>query len=210
MREFYRGLAKFVGVVVVIGAIAVAVLYAFFVRVVEVGHNAMAPTVMAGDTIVVWKTQSFELGDAVLCRYPGQSGRYALARIVARAGQQLVIDGSGHITINGDSPDRDLHSELAWDDTTTGRRTPVNWADEEILGHNYRYFWRPNLVRGSRSPRRVERGYFLLNDNRLAAGEDSRAFGPVMAADCIGTLLMRLEAGPSPEEIGNARFDLLE
>mgnify|MGYP003520185812 CR=1 FL=1 len=49
MRDFTKGALKFLGVLAVALLIAGTILYFFFVRVVTVGHNAMAPTVMLGD-----------------------------------------------------------------------------------------------------------------------------------------------------------------
>ncbi|MCZ7679216.1 MAG: S26 family signal peptidase [Sandaracinaceae bacterium] len=103
MRDFLKGALKFLGVVLVIALIAGGVLYAFFVKVVEVGHNAMAPTMILGDRVLVWNSQDFELGEVVLCPHPQQPGRYVMGRVVGRPGQ-IVSFERGSLTINGQTP----------------------------------------------------------------------------------------------------------
>ena len=84
------------------------------------------------------------------------------------------------------------------------------WADATLLDHDHMIFYR----RRSRPPQMrqtaVTGGYFLLSDNRSYTGEDSRAFGEVDGASCVGRVFLRLTAADSPPEIGNGMLDILE
>lgn len=209
MRSFAKGAAKFLGVVAVILLVAGLILYFFFVRVVTIGHNAMAPTLMMGDQVLVWRTQSFELGDMVLCPHPSEQGRYVIGRIVGRPGT-VVAMGRGNLSINGQTPDMDIHSPIRWLDSETGRIRTMFWGVEDILDHDH-YFFREDRRRApDMRPHRVQGGAFLLSDNRTYVGEDSRDFGEVMEIGCIGKVFLRLTAAESPPEIGNSWLDILE
>lgn len=213
MRDFYRGALKFLGVVALVLLVAGAVLYGFFVRLVELGHNAMAPTIIRGDSVLVWRTTELELGDVALCPHPREPGRFVVGRVVGRPGHMVGVDAFGGLTINGQAPARNLHDPITFVDTETGRRDTMQWGDETILGHDYRIFFRDARGRDRRArPReqRVEGGVFLLSDNRTYRGEDSRSFGAVDPSTCIGRVFLRVDAAPSPPAIGNARLDIIE
>ena len=209
MRDFVKGAAKFLGVLAIILGIVGAVLYFFFVRVVTVGHNAMAPTVMMGDKVLVWRTQSFELGEMVLCPHPADASRYVLGRIVGRAGQTVTIE-RGNLRINGQAPDTDFHNAIQFADLETGRNRTMMWGEEDILDHEHYIFREERRAPPDMRPHRVRGGAFLMSDNRTYRGEDSRTFGEVAEATCVGRVFMRLSAADNPEVIGNSALDIIE
>ncbi|MBC7172693.1 MAG: hypothetical protein H5U40_09715, partial [Polyangiaceae bacterium] len=52
---------------------------------------------------------------------------------------------------------------------------------------------------------------YLLSDNRVHRGQDSRSFGTVDATSCRGTIFMRFR--PTPESqvaLGHAYFDIVK
>ncbi len=209
MRDFMKGAGKFLGVVAVILLVAGVILYFFFVRVVEVGHNAMAPTVMLGDQILVWRTQSFELGEMVLCPHPSEANRYVLGRIVGRAGDVVSME-RGNLFINGQQPDADHRNPIRWTDLETGRIRTMHWGLEDILSHEHYFFREDNRRPPELRPHRVRGGAYLMSDNRTYVGEDSRDFGEVSEVTCIGKVFMRLTAADSPDDVGNSALDILE
>lgn len=209
MRDFLKGTLKFLGVVLVLALVAGGVLYAFFVKVVEVGHNAMAPTMILGDRVLVWNTQEFELGEVILCPHPEQAGRYVMGRVVGRPGQTIEMDRGG-LRINGDAPETDIQGLVTFVDGETGREEQMRMAVEDILDHDHHIFWRERSEPRMRRPHRVSGGLFLLNDNRTYPGEDSRTFGEVSPTTCVGRVFMRLTAAPSPAEVGNSPLDIIE
>ncbi len=209
MREFTRGLLKFVGVVALLAAIAGGVLYAFFVKVVDIGHNGMAPTMILGDRVLVWRTQEFELGEPVLCRHPEQPGRYVIGRVVGRPGNVVAFE-RGSLTINGRSPDLDVRGLVIFQDAERGRQERMQYAIEDILDHDHPIFMRERSQPRMSRPHRVTGGLFLMSDNRTYVGEDSRAFGEVDSSTCVGRVFMRLTAAPSPSEVGNGVLDIID
>ena len=211
MRDFMKGLFKFIGVVAVIAAIAGGVLYAFYVKVVEVGHNGMAPTMFVGDRVLVWNGHNFDLGDIALCPHPTEPGRYVMGRVVGRTGQRVAIE-RGALRINGETPESDLHSPISWLDAETGRTEQMVWGIESILNHDHTFFVRAGRagVPDLREARVRGGQLYLLSDNRTHRGEDSRTFGGVTESSCVGSVFMRLTAAAAPPEIPHAALDLLE
>lgn len=209
MRDFLKGALKLLGVLLVIVLAVGGALYAFFVKVVEVGHNAMAPTMILGDRVLVWSTQDFALGDVALCPHPEQPGRYVMGRVVGRPGQVVSME-RGALRISGDSPDTDVRGVVTFADAESGRQVRMNYALEVILDHDHGIFWREGSEPRMRRPHRVQRGVYLLSDNRSYAGEDSRTFGEVSPSTCVGRVFMRLTAAPSPPELANGALDLIE
>lgn len=205
-----KGLAKFLGVILTIALVAGAVLYFFFVRVVEVGHNAMAPTIVAGDTILVWRGTTFDLGDVVLCPHPEEGGRYVLGRIVGRTGQTVEIGRGAQLRINGETPDTDMQGTFEFYDPMRQQSAAMRWGIESLLDHDHPFMYverRPPSMR----PHQVRAGVFLLSDNRSYHGEDSRSFHEVNPSSCIGSVFMRLVASDTTQSpAGNTSFDFVE
>ena len=210
MRDFLKSAAKFVGGLLLVLAIAGGVTYGLFMAMVVVGHNAMAPSLVLGDRVLIWKTQTFELGQAALCRHPSEPSRYVMGRVSARAGQTIEIDRSGTLQVNGSAPDREVHANIQFRDLERNRVEEMVWAEETMLGHDYGTFWRANTRNLAMRSRRVTGGIFLLSDNRTYIGEDSRTFGPVAPDSCVGRVFMRISAGESPSEVGHRPVQLVD
>lgn len=209
MRDFAKGAAKLLGVVLLIALVAAGVLYAFFVRLVQVGHDGMAPTVMAGDQVLVWRGTDFELGDLVLCPHPHENGRFVMARIVGRPGHTVELARNGELRIDGEAPERDLEGPIDFYDAQRRRTLAYTWGVEDILDHDHPFMFRERHPPSLR-PHEVQGGWYLLSDNRSYVGEDSRSFGEVDGATCVGTVFLRLTAAEAPEAFGTAPFQFLE
>jgi len=208
VRDFVKGAMKFLGVIAALLLVAGVVLYFFFVRVVEVGHNAMAPTVIMGDRVLVWRTTEFDLGDIALCPHPSEPGRFVMGRVVGRPGQRVAIE-RGILRINSQAPDRDVHPPIQFTNNEVGRVQTVVWGVEDLLDHDHTFFYEERRVPHYRE-HEVRGGPFLLSDYRSYVGEDSRTFGEVSELQCIGKVFMRLTAADSPPEIGNGALDIIE
>jgi signal peptidase I len=209
VKDFAKGVFKFVGVIVLLAAIAAGVLYGFFVKVLEVGHNGMAPTMVLGDQVLVWKTQELGLGEVALCGHPQQPGVYVLGRVVGRRGQIVGME-RGALTINGETPEVDTRGVVAFEDAELGRTLRMRYAYERILTHDHPIFWREDGEPRMRRPHTVRGGLFLMNDNRTHRGEDSRTYGEVAEESCVGRVFLRLTAAETPAELGNAALDIIE
>ena len=209
MRDIYKGALKFLAVVVVLVAIAAGILKLFFVDIVVVGHNAMAPTMIAGDRLLVWRSGGdYRMGDTLLCPHPSQPGRYVLGRVMGRPGATLEI-ARGQLRINGQAPDQDSQATMAFRDHVTGHTSRMRYAVEDVLGTTHGIFEREGRPLHMR-PHRVRGGVFLLSDNRTFVGEDSRSFGEVVPSTCIGRVFMRLTPSEqTPPELDNGYLDIV-
>jgi signal peptidase I len=208
VRDIFKGVLKFLGVIAGILVVAGAIAYFFFVRVVEVGHNAMAPTILMGDSVLVWRTTDFELGDVALCLHPSEPNRYVLGRVVGRPGQTIRIE-RGILYINNQAPDSDIHTAIQFTNNEIGRVQTMVWGVEDLLDHDHTFFYEERRMPTYRS-HEVRGGPFLLSDNRTYVGEDSRTFGEVSELLCIGKVFMRLLAADGPAEIPHAPLDIIE
>jgi signal peptidase I len=161
-------LAKLAGFVAVAG-LAVLLLQAFVIQPFTVPGDAMAPTLRAGDRILVLKSGLLEgpinSGDIVVFHPPkslpctvvgGRGGDLAL-RVVGLPGQ--VISSVGDTILVDGRPLR----ERGWYDPRFGQvgTTPIRSTA---------------LARGE---------YFAMADNR-ADGCDSRVFGPIARSSIVG------------------------
>lgn len=203
-----QSLKFFAGVLVVLG-IVYAVLRAYFMDVVTVGHDGMAPTLIAGDTVVVWRDPVPEHGAIMLCRHPTDDARFVIGRVVGRDGTDLDVDRRG-LRIEGTYPAIDWRGEVPFYDRSERVQVQMSWGIEHLGNDDHLVFQRSG--RQMRMHAMTEyQGVYLLNDNRTYVGEDSREFGPVPASRCIGHVFMRVGmAEGTPSEVGNRSVQLLD
>ncbi len=157
------------GIFIALAALAVLLLQSFVIQPFAMPGNAMAPTIQAGDRILVLKSGLLEgpirSGEIVVFRAPESlpctvvGGRAAdlVLRVVARPGDTIRSVGDT-IFVDG----RALR-EPGWYDRRSGQvgSTPI------------------------RSTTLAPGQYFLLADNRSDAC-DSRAFGPISKSSVVG------------------------
>lgn len=210
MRGFWKGLFKVVLALAVVLGIVVAVLRAFFVDVVTVAHNGMAPTMLLGDRVLVWRGAHVDRNDIVLCRHASQPDRWVIGRVAALPGESLSVE-RGQLLVDRSRVARDIQGQGHFTDAETGRGYPVMWGIEEFSDYQeHRFFERTDRAFTMRDQANVG-GVFLLGDNRAHIGEDSRTFGVVNPASCRGQVFMRLTAAEGmPEGIPHANLDLLD
>lgn len=191
-------------VFLLIAAALTAIVYFVFFRIAVVGTNNMAPSVIAGEKVLLYETQDFNLGDIVICEHPGVDGQFVMGRVVGRPGDKLQMHPrTGHLSLNGESFMKDHRGEIDFTDATRQETYRVKWGVEKI-GMNvddHFYFERPGYGFQVRDIV-LEQGLFLLSDNRGITEEDSRSFGPVPALRCKGKIVFRLTPSPlRPQEI---------
>lgn len=205
-----KGAVKFVGVLLAILALVVGVLRLFFVDPVTVAHNAMAPTLIHGDLVLLWRGAAVNHGDIVVCRHPHED-RYVMGRVMGTNGM-AISSLRGQLAINGTVPAHDYRGTIPFFDTTTERIVTMRWGIEE-LGNNSHYFFEQD----GRTLRVREvgavRGIHLVGDNRAYQDEDSRDFGDVDPATCIGDVFFRLRPAEGVDlgtEIDHGWFEFLD
>jgi signal peptidase I len=200
---------KFLAGVIVILAILGAVLKTWYVDIVTVNHDGMAPTLFAGDTVVVWRDPVPEHGAIMLCRHPTDDTRFVIGRVIGRNGADISAD-RGRLRIEGSFPAIDWRGEVQVYDRAEHARVATQWGIEALGNDDHLIF----LRRGRTfriNPISDYDGVYLLDDNRSYTGEDSREFGPIPESRCIGHVFLRVGMSPdTPPEIGNRSFQFLD
>lgn len=209
MKDFWRGTLKLIAFVALALVSVGGILKLFFVDVVTVAHNGMAPTILIGDRVLVWRGATPERNDVMLCRHPREPGRWVISRVALEPGESLLAS-RGQLQINRHRLDRDVRGEVLFHDRETGRSVRMQWGIEEFVDrHDHLYFQPIEHAFTIRAQANV-RGYYLLGDNRGHMGEDSRTFGIVEAQNCTGQVFMRLTAAEgAPDGIPHGIFDRL-
>lgn len=198
VSDFAKGTLRVLGWLLALGAIALGILRYGFVDIITVGHNGMAPTIIAGDQVALWRGAKIETGDIALCVHPGDPGRYVLARIMARARQRIGTE-RGQLRINGETVDTDLREPRRFYDEVNRRTDRYVYAWEK-LGNNDHPIFLKEQTTFVLPERPVRRGLFMLGDNRSYRGEDSRTYGEVDESTCKGVVFMRLVPAPVQED----------
>lgn len=157
---------------------------------------SVAPTLAAGDWVVLWRLSPPGFGDLVLCPDPDEPTEPIIGRIAAEGGDVLTVEEDGLLVING--------VRVGTEGTCTQRRfevphpstgDPVELSCElELLGGV-----RHERGRAVDAPLRphaqrfeVDEGHvFLVSDNRHLPF-DSRHFGALERSSCRERILFRL------------------
>lgn len=96
-RRYNRTLRNTISILIVVAAAAVLIAV-FFVSVLRVRGDSMAPGLEEGDLVLAVKTTRFEPGD-IIAFYYGHS--ILLKRVVGSAGDMIDIDEDGNVSVNG-------------------------------------------------------------------------------------------------------------
>ena len=204
LRQFAKFMVLVLGVLGIIGA----VLNTWYVDIVEVGHNGMAPTLIAGDTVLVWRNAAIDHGDVVLCHDPRNPAGWVLGRVLGRNGTALAVV-RGQLTIEGRVLPTDYRDDVDFVDRADGNRVRMLLAWEHLGNDDHMTFARSEHVVRMR-PTGDYDGLYLIGDNRTYGGQDSRTFGPVSETSCQGEVFLRIWASPdTPAEIGNHDFEFI-
>jgi signal peptidase I len=187
MRTWLKIIAIAMGV---LGAIGLA-LHLLFFDVWRVPTDdplltaSVAPTLGAGDLVVIKRHAWIERGELLRCADPDVPGRFVIARAIGRSGEhvELVdevvnIDGTRTPSPRAcDSPDVTVYDPRINDDVA------LSCSTEE-------YGDRPfGVLRERQHPERLTRAtveatrWFLISDNRHVH-LDSRDFGQINASTC--------------------------
>jgi signal peptidase I len=194
--------------VVLIGLVVVRLA---FMETVVVADNGMAPTLVYGDEVLVWKGAEIEMADVVVCEHPVRTGALVISRAIAFAGHTVSTDINGTLYVDKDRTTTQPVQSMRFYDVTRKRQWDMRMYLIDYFGrHSHQYF----IERGDmlRLPTHtVERGVYLLGDNRSELSFDSRDFGEVHADRCLGQVIMRLRPAPSRgDDLTLGYLDLIE
>lgn len=159
---------------------------------------SIAPTLLPGDWLILWRGHMPGFGDLVVCPDPEAPGLVFIGRIAGEGGDTLAIDEVGALTVNNAR----VRSESACTTPTftvahptTGDEVELRCDIETLGGVHHRRALVPAsnvAIKPVASKREVEPGsVFLVSDNRLFFF-DSRDFGPLPKASCKESIIFRL------------------
>jgi signal peptidase I len=185
----------------------------FLIEVVDVHDNGMAPTLVYGDRVLVWKGMRVGMSDVVVCQHPARDDERVIGRALVFAGHRVHADYNGQLYVDDQQSTTQGGPQVRFYDVTRTRAYDMVLGQIDYFGkHDHEFF----LQKGetfSMPAYTVEKGVYLLGDNRSDAGFDSREFGEVDPARCLGQVFMRWQAAPATDgdtDLGHHRFDIIE
>jgi signal peptidase I len=199
-----------------LNAAAVALIALVLVRLVfmesfVVADNGMAPTLVRGDEVLLWKNADVGMADVVVCEHPARRGELVLGRAIAFAGHTVSTDRNGVLYVDKDRATTQPVQSMRFYDVTRKKLWDMQLYMIDYFGrHDHSYF----IERGSVFQLRtytVEQGVYLLGDNRSERGFDSREFGEVDPARCLGQVIMRVRPAPARgDDLNHGHLDVIE
>lgn len=207
MKEFIK-LLVLAAVVLLIGG---AVANALFVKRFLVPDNGMAPTMVYGDEVLVWTRFGVDSGDILVCQHPGRNSGYVFGRVLAHPGQTINTDHNGTLYIDGQRTDVEPKGTVQFYDVTRKRQFTMRWGE---MAYSPR-LTRPYFLEEGRTftmrEYRVDRGLYLLGDNRSDEQHDSRTYGEVLPDTCYGQVFLRWKpAPPTGDDIHHSMLDWIK
>ena len=176
----------------IFAAIGAGFLHLFYVDNLVMPHNGMAPTLVYGDRILVWRRAQPDMGDIVVCEHPSRPGVDVIGRAVAFAGHTISTDSHGQLFVDEDHASVEYLGVARFFDVTRDRMYTMQLSSIDYnRKHRHQFFVEDGYGFAVR-PYQVQRGIYLLGDNRTAPYDDSREFGEVDPARCHGEVFMRL------------------
>lgn len=160
-KDYYKqALRGTVSVLVVVAAVAVLIA-TLFLPILQISGDSMSPTLEHDEIVVLLKTKKFERGDLIGFYY---QGKILLKRVIALPDDEVAIDASGNVYVNGELLDEPYITDKGLGD-----------CDLEF----------PYKVPGT--------SYFVMGDRR-SNSVDSRnsVVGSIPQEDIIGKVFIRV------------------
>ncbi len=195
------GTALVVAIVLLVLAGTVARL--FLVALAEPHHMGMAPAVLNGDDLLLWRAGTPAVGDVIVYAKEAGGSTQAIGRVLAVGPTTVEIATGGMPVRIGDAevahaPSAPGTGAATSDDGVLGGRA---YALETLPGGRAFRVIVPEM--GGKGPARAPRteevpagSYYVLNDNRGAPEADSRTLGPIPADRVIGIARWFVSGGP--------------
>ncbi|MGB8332059.1 MAG: signal peptidase I [Polyangiales bacterium] len=199
------GCLSWIGAAIIVIALVLKVL---FFDMAEVGHNGMAPTLLRGERVLIYKRGEPSLGSIAVCRHPSEDG-WVVGRVAATGG--MTIDSFGKkVRINGEPVPFDEKGTTTFLNTDNDLTDTVIWGDEYLETGPHQIFMAPDEGHRVRETEVPGGKLYLLGDDRAYMGQDSRVYGLVDASSCRGTIVFRLTPVEGLEhELAHRYFELI-
>jgi signal peptidase I len=192
-------------------AIGLAAVRVLFLTPVIIQDNGMAPTLVYGEEVWVWKGASTDMANVMACEHPSRPGQLVIGRAVAFAGHTVSTDHHGTLYVDKGRTVSGVDGSVLFYDRTRKRQFDMILGAMDYFGrHDHQTF----LEKGRSfqlATFAVNRGVYLLGDNRSESSFDSRAFGEVDPSRCLGQVAMRVRpTAESAAALGHRRFQLID
>ena len=175
-------------VIIVIALVLKATLF----DLAEIGHNGMAPTLIRGDRVLIYKRGEPALGSIAVCQHPDELG-WVVARVAATGGMTIGSFGND-LRLDGAPLGFEPRGAAEFHNLDTDRTRSLTWGSE-VLGSATHLVFVDQQKRYRVDKTEVPAGkLYLLGDFRSYMGQDSRAYGLVDESTCRGTIVFRLLA----------------
>jgi signal peptidase I len=151
---------------VIVALIIIVPIRTFIAQPFIVNGDSMLPTFESGDYLIIneitYRTTDPERGEVIVFRYPGESKRFLIKRIIGLPGEHIKVAGST-VTIT----------------KVDGSIVTIN---EPYINESFSSYgtWQLN-----------DDEYFVMGDNRNASS-DSRSWGVLHRDRIVGKTLLRL------------------
>jgi signal peptidase I len=159
---------------------------------------SVAPTLGAGDWVILWRLTPPGFGDLVLCPDPEAPAEVFVGRIAAEGGDTLSVDERGVITVNNSRAKAELScdpAKFSLESPGGGEAVELRCDIETLGGVHHKRALVPEKAAVKPVPlkkRPIEAGsLYLISDNRLYPF-DSRDFGPLPKESCREAIIFRL------------------
>ena len=203
--------AKFVLNAAAVVVIALTLLRLFFVEVMVVEDNGMAPTLVYGDEVLIWSSAKVDMADVVVCEHPAKSGALVIGRAIAFAGHTVSTDHNGMLYVDGDQAATQGDGRIRFYDVTRKKQWDMDLRQIDYFGQHSHAYFQQHGGAFALPTYHVEKGVYLLGDNRSESSFDSREFGEVNPARCLGQVFMRWKPAPSRgDDVEHGRLDIIE
>jgi signal peptidase I len=179
---------------------------------IVIQDNGMAPTLVYGDEVLIWLGAQADMSDVMVCEHPARDGALVIGRALAFAGHSIQTDENGRLYVDKDMATSQAEGHARFYDVTRKKLWDMHMPRMDYFErHDHLYF----LEVGDelRVPEyHVEKGVYLLGDNRSETQFDSRAFGEVRPERCLGQVFMRLRPAPteSGDDLNHGYLDVIE
>lgn len=206
MRKLINGLLWLAGLILVVGGILRLVLFKTWTVPDDLDlSSSLAPTLWAGDLVIVTTRGDPGFGDLVRCTDPTNALRYVAGRIVGLPGDTVEID-AGRLVVDGKTYAR---ARACFQDTffvahpTSGAAMELSCGVYELGGDWHYAGTAIRAMPGLRAKVDVGEGkVFLLSDNR-AMPYDSRIYGTVAMESCKEKIVFRIVGADGFEDSAN-------
>lgn len=194
MRGLLKGLLWITGILAVLAGLGRLFLFKVWTIPDDPALNAsLAPTLAAGDVVIVLTKGERGFGDLVRCGDPEDAQRWVVGRISGKEGDQVRVDDRGVLTLNGrryDTTESCAPGDYTVAHPVSGHTMKLQCGRVEMADS-----WHMKAI-GEKGVEPYEHKVgpgrvFLLADDR-SYHDDSRDFGAVPAESCTEQLVFRL------------------